>query len=90
MKTLRYASFLLVLLGSTAASLPEPTLLAPPPAAAPASVSQWVARYHYFTATEMPTLLAWLQDWGPFTQPPPGLLPDQPQAAPATEWAMAQ
>lgn len=89
MKTLRFASLVLILLGSTAASLPAPTPLAPPPAAAQATASQWLARYQYITDTELPALLAWLQDWGPFTQPPPGLLPEQPQSAPATAWTAA-
>jgi hypothetical protein len=88
MKTLRYLGFCLAWLGCTAATLPAPALRAVP-SAARTSVRQWLARYHYFTDTEIPALLAWLQDWGPFTQPPPTLLPEQPQAAPASAWTAA-
>lgn len=86
MKTLRHLSFALIVLGSSAATLAPPALPAPPVAqATPAGPRQWLARYHYFTATEIPALLAWLRDGGPFTRPAPGLLPTQPRSAPA--WA---
>jgi len=92
MKTVRYASLLLALLTLSAATLPAP---APTPLAAtgqpavPADFGLLVARYRWLRHTELPGLLAWLQSWGPFTQPPPGLLPEQPQAHLATSWAAA-
>ena len=83
MKTLYIFCLLLafVLTASTYARS-APTLLATPQPLATTKLGQVaLLRYRYLRDTELPQLLAWLQDWGPFTQPPPGQLP--PDAASA-------
>lgn len=78
MKTLRLASLLLLLLTLTAYALPAPpsARLAPRPTMGGEAVRATLLRYYWLREVELPQLLAWLRDWGPFTRPRPDLLPE--------------
>lgn len=78
MKTLRIASLLLLLLTLTAYALPapHPERIAPQPTLGGEITRATLLRYRWVRDTELPALLAWLQDWGPFCRPRPDLLPE--------------
>lgn len=82
MKALRITS-LLLLLTLTAYSLPAPPPLAMPqgPATSGERGQAALRRYRWLRDTELPQLLVWLREQGPFTRPMPGLLPDEADAA---------
>ncbi|RZK20628.1 MAG: hypothetical protein EOO56_12430 [Hymenobacter sp.] len=93
MKILRLPSCLLLLLTLTAYALPapQPHRIAPYPTLGGEVTRATLLRYRWLRDTELPQLLAWLREWGPFTQPPPGLLPDEVTAGlePAEDQAAA-
>lgn len=78
MKTLRIASCLLLLLTLTAYALPapHPERLAPRPTVGGEVARATLLRYRWLRDTELPEVMAWLRERGPFTRPAPGLLPE--------------
>lgn len=82
MKTLRITGLLLLLLSLTAYALPapHPESIAPQPTLGGEITRATLLRYRWVRDTELPALLDWLRDWGPFTHPRPGLLPDDAMA----------
>lgn len=78
MKTLRLTSLLLLALGLTAyARLAPPAQSLAPQSATGGEVARTVLlRYRWLRDEELPALLAWLRERGPFTRPAPGLLPE--------------
>ncbi|TVT42832.1 hypothetical protein FNT36_01705 [Hymenobacter setariae] len=71
MKTLRITGLLLLLLTLTAYALPapHPESIAPQPTLGGEITRATLLRYR------------WVRDWGPFTHPRPGLLPDDAMAS---------
>jgi|GEM_PF-5621341 len=78
MKTLRITSLLLLLLTLTAYALPapHPESIAPQPTVGGEVARATLLRYRWLRDTELPRMLAWLREWGPFTRPAPGQLPE--------------
>lgn len=85
MKILRLASLLLLLLTLTAYALPapDPQRLAPQPTLGGEVARATLLRYCWLRDTELPALLVWLRERGPFNQPMPGMLPDEAAATAA-------
>lgn len=82
MKTTRLAGLLVAPLALAAFALPGPASPVLPRPATASSGWAVVARYRTLRDTELPALLAWLRDRGPFTRPRPDL-PLAPAARPA-------
>jgi hypothetical protein len=78
MNLLRLASLLILLLTLTAYALPapHPESIAPQPTLNGELARATLLRYRWLRDTELPEMLAWLRDRGPFTRPRPDLLPE--------------